>query len=143
VGVAVERDADVRAELADARLQALWVERAAAAVDVLAVGLAGERVDARAELLDDLGRDAVAGAVRCVDHDAEAVERERAREAVLDEDVVAPERVVDAEGLSDLPRRRPEVVDRVREDELLDLGLDGVRQLEAVRREELDAVVLE
>ncbi len=43
VGVAVERDADVRAARADGRLQRSRVERAAVAVDVLAVGLDAER----------------------------------------------------------------------------------------------------
>ena len=61
----------------------------------------------------------------------------------LQEDDVAAARVVDADGLADVGRRSDaQRVDRVAEDEPLDLGLDLVGELEAVAAEELDAVVL-
>ena len=118
-------------------------ERAAVLVDVLPVRIDALRDDARAELLEDLGRDAVGRPLPAVDDHLEAVERQVARERVLHEDVVAPDRVVDAERLADRGGRRTERVDRVREHEPLDLRLDLVGQLEPRPAEELDAVVLE
>jgi hypothetical protein len=71
VGVAVERDPDVRAVRADRGLRAPGMERAAAAVDVLGRRVDAERDHLGAELLEHLGRDAVRGAVAAVDHDRE------------------------------------------------------------------------
>ena len=143
VGVAVERDADVRAPFAHPRLQILGVERPAIAIDVLAVGLAGERRHARTEFLDHLGSDPVTGTVGRVHDDLHAVERQVAGKAVLGEDVIPAEGVIDAEGLADLGSGRAQVVDGVREHQFLDLRLQVVGELEAVGGEELDAVVLE
>ena len=58
----------------------LGVQRAGVAVDVLAVRLHAERDDVGAELGEDRGRDLVGGAVRRIDDDAHAVEREVVRE---------------------------------------------------------------
>jgi hypothetical protein len=116
---------------------------AAIAVDVLAVGLAADRRDGGAELGDHLGATRYAAPLAPSTTTRQPVERELAREGVLHEDVVAAERVVDAVGLADVLGGRTEVVDAVVEHEALDLELDLVGQLEALAREELDAVVLE
>ena len=55
----------------------------------------------RAELLEDERRDAVRRAVRGVDDDAHAVEREVARERLLEEDDVAAARVFELLGAPD------------------------------------------
>ena len=143
VGIPVERYADVGAVPPDGVLQRLGMERPAVPVDVLAVGIDAERDHPGAELLQDLGGHFVRGTVAAIDGDREPIERQVARERALGEDVVAADGIVDAEGLPDLGSGRAERVDRVREDEPLDLRLELVGELEPGRAEELDAVVLE
>ena len=72
VGVPVVGDADRRPRLADARGQPLGMERAAAGVDVRAVGRRVERLDLEAEPGETSRRDGRAGAVGAVDDDLEA-----------------------------------------------------------------------
>ena len=120
----------------------LGVHRAAAEVDVAPVRLGVEHRDLGAELAQHLRRDLVGRAVGAVDDDAQPGERQLARERALGELDVAPDRVVGAEGLADRVRGRPHVVDPPGGDEVLDLGLERVRELVALAREELDAVVL-
>ena len=104
VGVAVERDADVGAHLAHLAGERLGRGRAAILVDVEAVRLDAEREHLGAELPQRRGRDAVGGAVGAVDHDAHAVELERARQRALGELDVAVLHAVDALGAADLLR---------------------------------------
>ncbi len=122
--------------------QRLGMKGPAALVDVLAVGGDPERHHAGPELLEHLGGDLVGGPVPAIDRHRKAVEREMPREGGLHEDVVPPDRVVDAKRLADLRGRRPQRVDRVGEHQPFDLSLDLVGQLEALAVEELDAVVL-
>ena len=118
----------------------LGVQRAAAVVDVPAVGLHAQLDHLGAQLVEHLGRDLVGRAVGAVDHDPHAVQGRLRGEGVLQElDVAA--------------RRRPRcawpcrcsdgpLVVAVGLHQALDLGLDLVGQLEPVAGEELDAVVL-
>ena len=75
VGVAVERDADVRLASDDLVLQVGRVGRAAAAVDVGAVGFRMDHIDAHAERRQDPRRDHRGGAVRAVDDGVDPGER--------------------------------------------------------------------
>ena len=83
VGVAVEGEPDVGAALDHGLLQVLRVGRAAAGVDVGAVGLVVEDLHGRPERPQHLGRDRGGGTVGAVDHErqpleAAAVDRARA-----------------------------------------------------------------
>ena len=122
----------------------LGVKRAAAEVDVTAVGPDVDLVDGRAQLAEHLRRDVVSGAVGAIDDDLHAVQRQLLREGVLQELDVAPDRVVDALRLADRVGRGARAVvpaaDRLHA--ALDLGLDLVGQLVPVGGEDLDAVVL-
>ena len=102
VGVAVEGDADVGPQLADLGRRPLGMQRAALVVDVAPVRLAAELEDLGAELAEHRRADAVAGAVRAVDHDAHALEGEVPGKGVLQVHDIAAAGVVDAVGLADL-----------------------------------------
>ena len=115
--------------------------RAAFLVDVEAVGLDADLDDLGAELPQRVGRDLVGGAVGAVDHDAQAFERQIARQRALGEFDVAVLHAVDALGAAEIGRLR-EPLGEVAVDQLLDLELDLVGQLVAVRTEQLDAVVV-
>ncbi len=142
VGVSVERDADVGAHLPHLPHQGVRRGGADAAVDVEAVRLDADGEHLGAEFPQGFGRDAVGGAVGAVDHDAQPVERQVARQGHLGELDVARDRVVDALGAAQQGRRGQ--LDRLfAVDEALDPQLDLVGQLVAVRTEQLDAVVLE
>ena len=91
------------AALHDLRADVLGVERAGVVVDVHAVRLDADGRHVRAELAEDERRDPVGGAVRRVDDDAHAVEREIARERLLREDDVAPARVLEPLGARRCP----------------------------------------
>ena len=143
VGVAIMRDAEVRAVLEDSLLQGLEMRRAAAVVDVRAIRQRVDDLDIGTEAAQDFRHCLVGSAVGTVEHDLDAVEALLAgREHefhVLVEKVRAVLDVADV-----LCRRARVVVVRL---ELvhdgLELILDGIRQLVAIAAEELDAVVVE
>ena len=97
--------------------------------------------DLGAEFPQRLRRDLVGGAVGAVDDDAEAFERQIARQRALGEFDVAVLDAVDAAGAAEIGRGG-EALAEVGVDQALDLRLDRVGQLVAVRAEELDAVVV-
>ena len=72
VGVAVERDADIGAQLLHLLAQGLGMRRAALVVDVEAVRLVVDGDDLGAQLPQRVGRHLVGGAVGAIDHDAQA-----------------------------------------------------------------------
>src|SRR5262245_56850952 len=76
--------------LPHARRRPLGVQRTEALVDVAPVGIAAEGEDLGAELAQHRRSDAIGGAVRAVEHDAQSVEREVRGEGALQEDDVAP-----------------------------------------------------
>ena len=80
--------------------------------------------------------------MRAIDHDAQAVERELARQRALGEFDVAVMHAVDAAGAPEAGALRQTAVDRLVE-QLLDLLFDIVGKFESLRAEQLDAVVLE
>ena len=77
-------------------------------------GLDAERDDLGAQLLEHRGRHPVGGAVGAVDDDGQPLERELAREGVLEEDDVAAARVLEPDRAANLGRGGPQVVDRRR-----------------------------
>jgi hypothetical protein len=134
VAVAVEREARVVAAVAHGGGERLHVGRAAARVDVAAVGLGRDHVDRGAEAAEDGRGDLERRAVGAVEHDPPAAQVQAA-EPLLQRRLVAVERAVEAAhapGAGGLGRLL---------EHLLDLELGGVGQLEAVAAEELDAVV--
>ena len=144
IGVAVQRDAQRGARLAHLLGQLLGVQRAALVVDVAAVRPDVQLDDVGAQLLKHLRRDLVRGAVRAVDDHLHAVQRVLLGEHLLQELDVAPGRVLDAHRLADGVRlgARAGVPGGDALHAAFQLGLDLVGQLEAVGREDLDAVVL-
>ncbi len=112
--------------------------RADAVVDVQPVRLDPERDHLGPELPQHLRRGAVGGAMGAVDHHPEPVEPQALREGGLGVFDIAAAAVVDAPGPADQLRLGQR--DLARHDRL-DLGLGLVGELEAVRAEELDAVV--
>ena len=142
VGVAVERDADVGAHLAHLAAQRLRRGGAAFLVDVEAVRLDPDRNDVGAEFPQRFRHHLVGRAIGAIDHHAQAVEAEIARQRALGEFDVAVMDAVDAAGAAEAGALRQLLVERFVE-QLLDLLLDVVGQLEALRAEQLDAVVLE
>ncbi len=109
VGVAVERDADIGAHLADLADQILGRGRAAILVDVEAVRLDADRDHLGAELPQRLRRHLVGGAIGAIDHHPQAVEADVLRQGALGELDIALARAVDAGGAADLLRRREQV----------------------------------
>ena len=104
-------------------------------------GLAAELDHLGAELPQDLGRDAVSGAVGAVDHDLQAIQRHAARQARLQRLHVATARALQAHRAPQPVGARQALVARP-EHAVLDHQLDLVRQLVAVRAEQLDPIVL-
>jgi hypothetical protein len=141
VGVAVQRDADVGAALAHLARAGLGVQRAAAVVDVPAVGLVADAVDRGAQLTEHQRRHAVGRAVGGVDHHLHALQRELVGEGGLYEGHIAAGGVVQALGRAHTRARGPPRVQAAVQQQRLDLQLRLVRELEAVRAEQLDAVV--
>ena len=76
VGVAVVRNAEVRAVFHDFFAHHLRVHRAAIQIDVFAIGLVVENDDFRAEFAQDAGGRFVGGAVTAVQNNLQAFERQ-------------------------------------------------------------------
>ena len=142
VGVAVERDADVGAHLAHLLAQRLRRGRSAFLVDVESVRIDADRNHVGAQFPQRFRHHLVGRAVGAIDHHAQAVEAEVARQRALGEFDVAVVDAVDAAGAAEARALRQPLVERLGE-QLLDLLFDVVGQLEALRAEQLDAVVLE
>ncbi len=102
VAVAVEGDAVVGAAGADRVDERLRRGRAEAVVDVEAVGTAADRGDLGAELVEDVGRDVVRRAVRGIDDDLQAAQRQLVAVGALAELDVAPAGVVETARAAEL-----------------------------------------
>ncbi len=141
VGVAVERDADIGPHLAHLAAQRLGRGRADLEIDVEPVRLDPDLDHLGPELPQRLGRHLVGRAVGAVDDHPQAVERHVARQRPLGVFDVAGLDVVDAPGAAEIGgagEHRRDVAVHQR----LDARLERVGELEAVRPEQLDAVVL-
>ena len=141
VGVAVQRDADVGAHFMHLLLQFDGMGRAAFLVDVEAVRLDADGHHLGAEFPKRGRRDLVGGAVGAVDDDAQARQRHGARQGALGEFDVAVVHAVDALGAAEPVGIGERHLD-VGIQHPLDAVLDLVGKLEAVRPEQLDAVVV-
>src|SRR3546814_10118733 len=94
-----------RTRLAHSRRQALGMHRTDAVVDVQAIGINADGIDARAEFAQHHRADLIGRAVAAVDHDAHAFEVDVARNRVLAGLDVAADRVAGAGCLAQLPGR--------------------------------------
>ena len=142
VGIAVERDADIGAHLAHLAAERFRRGRAAIVVDVEAVRLDPDRDHVGAKLPQRVGRDPVGGAIGAVDDDAQAFERQVARQRAFGEFDVAVVHAVDALGAAEIAAAG-EALGQIAVHQPFDLALGLVGQLVAVRPEQLDAVVVE
>jgi hypothetical protein len=142
VGIAIQRDADIGAHFLHLLAKRRGLGRAAFVVDIEAVGLDPHGDHLGVELPQRLRRHAIAGAVGAVHDHAQPAERKVARQGALGEFDIAILHAVDAFGAAEVgPFRQP--LEKLGIDQRFDLMLDLVGQLEAVRAEELDAVVVE
>ena len=142
IRVAVQGDTEIGAVLLDRLAHHLGVQRAALGVDVGAVGLDPDRDHLGAQFLEDCRGHLVGRPVGAVQHDLQAGEIEILGKGALQEHDEAAGGVVDTVGLAHLLGGGAQTVDALGEDQLLHHQFGFVRQLEAVAREELDAVVL-
>src|SRR5581483_2425980 len=142
VGVAVQRHAEIGSFSQYRLAHAGGVQRAAVAIDVLAVGIDAQRNHVGAQFVQYVGTDLVGGAVGTVDHHLDAVEGALALQTRLEEHQVAPDCVVDPHRLANLTGSGGGVELAFVEDQLLDAPLDLVVELEAFVGEEFNAVVL-
>ena len=142
VGIAIERDADVGAHFAHLAAQRFRRGRSAFLVDIESIGLDADRNHVGAQFPQRFRHHLVGRAVGAIDHHAQAVEAEVARQRALGEFDVAVVDAVDTAGAAETGALRQPLVERFVE-QLLDLLFDVVGQLEALRAEQLDAVVLE
>lgn len=106
VGVAVERDSDIGAQLPDLRHERRRMGRADIAVDVEPVGLVADGDDLGAELPEGFRRHLVTGAVGAIEHDAQAFQAHVARHGTLGKLDIARIGAVDALGPAELRRGR-------------------------------------
>src|SRR3954468_19581242 len=142
VGVAIERDADVGTHFAHLAAQRLRRGGAAILVDVESVRLDADGDNVGAQLPKRFRHHLVRGAMGTIDHHAQAVEAEIARQRALGKFDIAVVHAVDAAGAPEACALR-ELTVQILVEQLLDLLFDVVRQLEAERPEQFYAVVLE
>ncbi len=136
VTVAVEREADVVPPAPYLLDQPVQVRRAAAGVDVDAVGLGRNHRRLRPEPEEDLGGGLIGGAMGAIEQHAPPAQVEAAEAAVELAQVVL-ERPFEMPDPADVGRRRGRLGQVG-----LDLVLGVVGELEPVAREQLDPVVL-
>ena len=128
VGVAVDGDAHVGAELPHLGGDAVRRRRAAGLVDVAPVRLDADGKHLGPQLLEDRRPDLVGGAVRAVEHDTQAVQGEIQREGLLQEHDVATARIVDAVGAAQGIGFGTQFLEFAAEDQALDAVFEFVRE---------------
>jgi len=141
IGVAIVRDADIRAVLLDEALDFLRMRAAALRVDVHAVRLVVRNDDLRPELAQNARRRFVSSAVGHIDRHAHFLKRHPARKARLGKFDIATEGVIDARGASDFSGGWANRINLAGENELFDFLFDLIVELVAVVPEKFDAVV--
>ena len=114
--------------------------RAALLVDIETVGRDAQGNDLGAQLIEGERRDLVGGAMGAVDDDAQAVQGQVARKSGLGDLDIAGLGVIDARHAAKV-RWRGQIILQALVHQGLDLAFALVRQLVAVRPEQLDAVV--
>src|SRR6478735_5536115 len=107
--------------------------------DSASVGLDADRHHVGTQFPQRFRHHLVGGTIGAIDHDAQAIEREVARQGTLGEFDVAVMHAVDTAGAAQARTLCEPLIDRLVEQQL-DLLLDVVGELEALRAEQLDAV---
>ena len=141
VGVAIERDADVSTIAMHGVDHGARIGGADLAVDVEAAGFVADCEDFRSKLIERLGGDLVGRAVGAIDDNAQAGKAELAGKGRFDDLDIARLRIVHALRPAQIRRRGKVLLERPRH-QRLDRELGFIRQLVAIRPEQLDAVVL-
>src|SRR3982075_1801390 len=142
VGVAIERDANVGAHFANLAAQRLRRGGSAFLVDIESVRVDADSDNIGAQLPQRFRHHLIGRAVSAIDHHAQAVEAEIARQRALGEFDVAVMDTVDPAGTPETGALRQTLVERLVQ-QSLDLLIDIVGQFKALRAEQLDAVVFE
>src|SRR5262249_44676319 len=114
----------------------------ALAIDIKAVGLDSDRNHLGVELTQRLGRHTIARTVGAIDDHAQTLEREILRQGALGELDIAILYAVDAFGAAQVGALR-QLLGELGINQCFNLMLEVVVELEAVRAEELDTVVVE
>ena len=139
VGITIQGNADVRAAGDNAFLYEIEVGRAALVVDVGAVGRNANRNNLCTQFPDCRRGDLVSGTIGAIDHDLQAIKPDIIGKRGFHRVDVTAAGIIDPAGPSDLRRGRQR---QVLFQHGLDRGLVGIGKLEAVRAEQLDAVIL-
>ncbi len=139
VGVAIERDPDIGAPRQHLPAHLLGRQRTAFAVDVEPVRRHRDREHLGAEFPEHGRGDLVGRAVRAIDDHAQPVEPQPFGKALLDELDIAAGRIVEPLGAAELGRAGAPL--RPLAERGLDLTLELVGQLVAIRSEQLDPVI--
>jgi hypothetical protein len=137
VAVTVEAEADVAVLALDLFGDVLRMQRAALLIDVAAIGAIVADHEARAEVAEDAGGQAGAGAVRAVDQHAQAAQAEPGEGSFLQPTAILEARVFEAPSHPGVAGGQRLIARHGG----FDLGLDRIGQLAAIAAEELDAVV--
>src|SRR5439155_3972570 len=132
IGVAIVRNAHIRAAYLDNALDLLRMNAAATVIDVHAIRLVMRHGDVSAQLAQDARRGFVRSAVRDIDSDTHFLERHSLWKTCFGEFHVPPERVIDSRRAPDFVRSGPDGIDLAAENELLNFLLDLIVQLVAV-----------
>ena len=140
VGVAIQRDSDMRAVPHHLRAQEIRHRGAAAPVDVEAVRGHADRHDCRAKFPQHRGCDSIGSAIGTIEDDLQIVQSQPPRETGLHRLDIPPPRVFEPRCSTQL-RRRCHAVGEVAVHQRFDLKFPFVGQFVAVRTEQLDAVI--
>ena len=132
VRVAVQRDAEMRTMFQHLGAEIIRDGRAAALVDVEAVGLYADLHDIGAKLPQHRWRHPIGRAVGAIDHDLKAIQPQAAWKTSLSSLDIAAASVLQPVGAAEFPRSG-ETIAHIRGHQSLDANLHFVRQLKAVR----------
>ena len=141
VGIAIQRDAEIGAPFPHRGRQQLRRGGANALVDVEPIRLNAQLDHLGAQFEQHGGRHAIGGAMRAIDDDAQLFQCLPAREALLRRLDIAASGIAKAAGAAEIARadqRRRGIAGHQR----LDIRLLGIGELEPVRAEQLDAIIL-
>src|SRR5712672_937777 len=142
IGVAIECDTDVGAHFAHLAAQRFRRGRSAFLVDIESIRVDADGNNIGAQLPQRFRHHLIGRAVGAIDHYAQTVEAEIARQRALGEFDVPVMDAVDAAGAPETGALRQTLVERLVQ-QSLDLLFDIVGQFKALRAEQLDAVVFE
>ena len=141
IRVTVMGDSNMSLRLFDSSLDLGRMRAAAVCVDICAIRGVVNDISFGTEFSQNARSGFVSGAVCAIDSNSQRIQRSPARKALFGKFDIAPQSVVDAEGLADLRRGWPDVFDLSAENNVFDALFDFVVELVAVVAEELYSII--